>query len=119
MKSNWLLILAVLPSLFLAGSDSTIAADARTRKDRFTPEERSYWAFQPVANPKVPSVRDSGWVRNPIDAFILSQLEAKGLQPSSPADRALQLAHARARGSLHLSFTGARVRPETKAHRSG
>jgi hypothetical protein len=26
-------------------------------------------------------------VRNPIDAFILSQLEAKGLRPSAPADR--------------------------------
>ena len=63
------------------------AADAAARKDRFTPEERSYWAFQPVASPKVPSVRDSRWVRNPIDAFILSQLEAKGLRPSSPADR--------------------------------
>src|SRR6188508_1897691 len=87
MKSNWLLILAVLPSLFLAGSDSTIAADARARKDRFAAEERSYWAFQPVASPKVPSVRDSRWVRNPIDAFILSQLEAKGLRPSSPTDR--------------------------------
>ncbi len=87
MKSSWLLTLAVLSSLLVAVSDSAFAADAASRKDRFTPEERSYWAFQPVTGPKVPSVRDSRWVRNPIDAFILSQLEAKGLRPSPPADR--------------------------------
>ena len=87
MKSSWLLTLTVLPSLLVAVSHSAFAADAAGRKDRFTTEARSYWAFQPVASPKVPLVRDSRWVRNPIDAFILSQLEAKGLRPSSPTDR--------------------------------
>ena len=87
MKPGLLLSLAVLSSALLNGSDIAIAADAATRKDRFTSEQRSYWAFQPVASPKVPSVRDGRWVRNPIDAFILSGLEAKGLRPSAPADR--------------------------------
>ncbi|HEU0005550.1 MAG TPA: DUF1549 domain-containing protein, partial [Terriglobia bacterium] len=87
MKLGLVVTVVVLSSALLAGSDPATAADAATRKDRFTPEERSYWAFQPVASPKVPSVRDSRWVRNPIDAFILSQLEAKGLRPSAPADR--------------------------------
>jgi hypothetical protein len=87
MKPGLLVTVVVLSSALVAGSDPATAADAATRKDRFTPEERSYWAFQPVASPKVPSVRDGRWVRNPIDAFILSQLEAKGLRPSAPADR--------------------------------
>jgi len=87
MKSSCVLTLAFVMSVFLRTYDSAIAADAAHRTDRFTPEERNYWAFQPVASPKVPSVRDLRWVRNPIDAFILSQLEAKGLRPSSPADR--------------------------------
>jgi hypothetical protein len=87
MKSRWLFTLAVLSAAFLTGCDVAVAADAATRKERFTPEERSYWAFQPVGSPKVPSVRDGRWVRNPIDAFVLSQLEAKGLRPSAPADR--------------------------------
>ena len=87
MKPGLPLTLVALSFLLLGGADAAIAADASTPKDRFTPEERSYWAFQPVASPKLPTVRDSGWVRNPIDAFILSQLEAKGLRPSPPADR--------------------------------
>src|SRR5689334_20141019 len=86
MKLGSLSTLIVLLAL-LAGPDTAVAADAASRKDRFTPEERSYWAFQPVASPRVPVVRDGRWVHNPIDAFVLSQLEAKGLRPSMPADR--------------------------------
>ncbi|MCA2970102.1 MAG: DUF1553 domain-containing protein [Acidobacteriaceae bacterium] len=47
---------------------------------------RNHWAFQPLrAAPALPSVRDTGWVRNPIDAFILARLEAKGWRPAPPA----------------------------------
>ncbi len=53
----------------------------------FTDEQRKFWAFQPVADPPVPAVKNAEWVKNPIDAFILSQLEAKGLTPAKPADR--------------------------------
>ncbi len=91
MKSSLLLALAVLSSALVTGSDVVIAADAAARKDRFTPEERRYWAFLPVVNPRVPSVRDGRWVRNPIDAFILSELEAKGLRPAALSGRATLL----------------------------
>ena len=45
------------------------------------------WAYQPVQTPAVPSVKQKNWVRTPIDAFILAQLEAKGIKPSPDADR--------------------------------
>ncbi len=45
-----------------------------------------HWAFQPVKKPSVPEVKDKSWVRNPIDAFILAGLEAKGMTPSKRAD---------------------------------
>ncbi|MFN9754498.1 MAG: DUF1549 domain-containing protein, partial [bacterium] len=46
----------------------------------------SHWAFQPLrAAPALPPVRDTSWVRNPIDAFILARLEAKGWRPAPPA----------------------------------
>ncbi len=32
-------------------------------------------------------MKDAAWVRNPIDAFILAALEARGIAPSPPADR--------------------------------
>ncbi len=50
-----------------------------------TDKARQHWAFLPVRKPAVPAVRDAGWVRNPVDAFILSKLEAKGLVPTPPA----------------------------------
>jgi hypothetical protein len=43
--------------------------------------------FQPARRPAAPAVRDAGWGRNPIDAFILAKLEAKRLTPTQPADR--------------------------------
>jgi hypothetical protein len=46
-----------------------------------------WWSLQPLARPALPQVRDQSWSRNPIDRFILSKLEAKGLHPSPPADR--------------------------------
>jgi len=52
-----------------------------------TEAQRNYWAFRPPARPAVPRVKLASAVRNPIDAFILSALEAKGLTPSAPADR--------------------------------
>jgi len=52
-----------------------------------TPENRSYWAFQPIRNPTVPEVKDAAWVQSPIDHFILARLEAGGLRPVRAADR--------------------------------
>jgi mono/diheme cytochrome c family protein len=63
------------------------AATAQPKGGLITPEARQYWAYQPVKRPIIPSVKSSQWVANPIDAFVLSKLEAKGLTPSPPADR--------------------------------
>lgn len=46
-----------------------------------------HWSFQPVRRPSVPRTKSPGWVVNPIDAFVLAKLEAKGLRPSPTADR--------------------------------
>ena len=46
----------------------------------------SHWSFRPIRKPPVPSVRNRQWVRNPVDAFILSRLEEKGIQPAAAAD---------------------------------
>jgi hypothetical protein len=46
-----------------------------------------HWAFKAPQRPALPQVKTSGWVRNPVDAFILARLEKEGLRPSPPADR--------------------------------
>lgn len=46
-----------------------------------------YWAYRPVERPAVPNVRNKAQVNSPIDAFLLSQLESKGLTFSPEASR--------------------------------
>src|SRR5262245_8154833 len=48
-------------------------------------QDRQHWAFRPPARPAVPSVRATNLVRNPLDAFLLAQLEDKGMTFSKPA----------------------------------
>src|SRR5947209_1156576 len=49
------------------------------------PFRHGKWPFFPPVRPAVPEVRDSAWVRNPIDSFILHSLEAKRLAPNAEA----------------------------------
>ena len=58
---------------------------ARSGGFQIKEEDQKHWAFQPVTRPPVPTVKDSAWVRNPIDAFLLAKLEARGLSPNPPA----------------------------------
>src|SRR5437763_898171 len=63
------------------------AASAQIDKDAaFIGNRGRYWAFQKVARPAVPPIRDP-WIRNPIDAFILDGLHQKQLEPSAPLVR--------------------------------
>ncbi|HLY74523.1 MAG TPA: PSD1 and planctomycete cytochrome C domain-containing protein [Planctomycetota bacterium] len=52
-----------------------------------TPEQRAYWAFQPVRHPDVPKVRHADRVRTPIDAFLLARLEREDLEPAPEASK--------------------------------
>jgi mono/diheme cytochrome c family protein len=52
-----------------------------------TPEQRAFWAFQPVKKPAVPVVKNTAWAVSPMDHFVLQQLEAKSLQPNPRADK--------------------------------
>src|SRR5262249_62048908 len=46
-----------------------------------------HWAFRPVSEPAVPRVKNAGWVRNPVDAFVAARHEGKGLTPAAAAPR--------------------------------
>ena len=52
-----------------------------------TPEDRTFWSFQPVGNSEAPEVENAAWCRNPIDRFVLGKLEAEHLSPAPEADR--------------------------------
>jgi hypothetical protein len=55
--------------------------------ERADADARRHWAFQRPLRPALPVVKNAGWVRNPIDAFVASVHEEKGLFPGPPADR--------------------------------
>jgi mono/diheme cytochrome c family protein len=45
---------------------------------------QQHWAFVAPQRPAIPAVKNQGWIRNPIDAFILARLEREGIEPSKP-----------------------------------
>ena len=69
-----------------AGAQAALAP-AHAGPPPVTPETMKFWSFQPVRPVQPPVVKRSGWVRNPIDAFILRKLEANGLGPNPYATR--------------------------------
>ncbi len=46
-----------------------------------------FWSLQPLERPETPSIRSTKSIQNPIDAFIIHQLDTEGLQLSPAADR--------------------------------
>ncbi|HEY1064684.1 MAG TPA: PSD1 and planctomycete cytochrome C domain-containing protein, partial [Pirellulales bacterium] len=50
---------------------------------------QKHWAFVPPAKQEPPAIEgdNKSWVRTPIDAFILAQLQANGLQSAPKADK--------------------------------
>jgi hypothetical protein len=82
---------AVLRSWIESGAreDGTaVTAAPEPAVDRqVTEEDRRFWSFRTPVRPSIPQVRHPGRVRNAVDAFILAELEKKGLTLSPEADR--------------------------------
>ncbi len=74
----------MMPRLLIACWFALIAACASAATK--TSDTAPHWSYQPIVRPALPSVKNSAWVRNDLDRFILAKLEAKGLQPSPEAD---------------------------------
>ena len=49
---------------------------------------REHWAWQPVRPVEPPTVKNGAWPMDDVDRFVLAKLEAAGLTPVGPADRA-------------------------------
>jgi hypothetical protein len=80
MRPALLLLLALVPA-------STDDPAPVALPESFEPEEREHWAYQPPVRPEVPEVVDSSWPRNPIDQFLLAEMEALDFSPAPEADR--------------------------------
>jgi len=67
---------------------------------------RDHWAYKKPVRPPPPSVANTAWGKNAIDAFVLARLEHEGLAPASEADRATLIRR------LALDLTGLPPSPE-------
>ena len=66
---------------YAPGSDQ--GAKWPAEADAKVDNKANHWAFKLLAKPPIPAVKTAGWVRTPIDAFILNKLEEKGFTPSA------------------------------------
>ncbi|HEU5117222.1 MAG TPA: DUF1553 domain-containing protein [Isosphaeraceae bacterium] len=85
-----------VPAEQIAAIERWIAQGAPTLRDEpeslppgidITPEERAFWAFQPIQRPEPPDFGPEDRVRTPIDAFLLARLRERGLSFAPEADR--------------------------------
>ena len=76
---------------FTAGA---VLSPAANIADEFDAKDRAYWAFQIIRRPPLPKPRDGTWVKEPTDAFVLAELERKGIKPSASAAKATLLRRA-------------------------
>jgi len=65
------------------------APDPRTGKAvaKTKSSGKDHWSFQPIKRPTIPAAQDASRITNPIDAFIASRLDEKGMKLSPPADK--------------------------------
>ncbi|MBI3416064.1 MAG: DUF1553 domain-containing protein [Verrucomicrobia bacterium] len=70
----------------LLGLPVSRAADVSSAP-AFTPAQRRHWAFQPIARREPPIIRHEQWAKNPIDQFIVAELEKRKIEPSPLADK--------------------------------
>jgi cytochrome c553 len=82
--TTWVARGAVWPETAFAGGGESLL---RSNGQPITARDRSFWSFQPIADPPMPPVKDGAWPRQSLDYFILAQMEGRGLRPVRPADR--------------------------------
>ena len=92
----------------LGAPEANIAPDvAGVQPDTLVSDkDREFWSFRPPKAARPPDVQHAEQVRNPIDAFLLAKLEAKGLTLAPEADRPTLLRR------ISLDLTGLPPEPE-------
>ena len=73
-------------AVFPAGPAATLALPASA--EGIAALRESHWAFRPLRAPSLPESTWSAWEAGPIDRFVASRLQQKGLTPGVKADRA-------------------------------
>jgi hypothetical protein len=71
----------------LAMSPPWLGLRAAAQDSGVSDSARRFWSFRPITRPEVPAVTADAWVKSPVDAFLLSKMEAAELMPAPPTGR--------------------------------
>jgi hypothetical protein len=91
---------ATAPAASPAPGDKANASYTEYKERVITDEMRQWWAFKTPVRSALPKVADARWSKNPIDMFVKSSMDAKGLIPAAQADRVTLIRRA------YLDLTG-------------
>jgi hypothetical protein len=103
----------------LLGHNPGDAQDKPNRKELSEGKKRSiefegflasyrWQPFEPVRRPAVPKVKNAKWVRNPVDAFVSAEHQARNLKPRPEAPREVLLRR------VYLDLIGLSPTPEAQ-----
>ncbi len=81
LKADEIAVLARWVDLGVPWPRDVVLKPSRSRS------EPGWWSLRRLARPAIPPVQRSGWLRTPVDAFVLARMERAGLEPSPPAQR--------------------------------
>ena len=59
-----------------------------------TDADKNFWSFKPLSQAAPPTPKQQDWAINPIDQFVLANLEKNGLTPAPPAEKTTLLRRA-------------------------
>jgi hypothetical protein len=99
---------SALPQKYIAIIAKWINEGAKAPPDEVADDGtgRNHWSFKPPQRGRVPTVKDTQWPRNPIDAFVLAPLESAGIKPSPQADQVTLIRR------VYLDLLGLPPRPQ-------
>jgi len=84
----------VMPPPELHRPLSAAEKDILTRWVKQGAKYEPHWGFTSPRAYAAPAVKDTSWAKDPLDRFVLARIEAAGIRPSAPAERAQLLRRA-------------------------
>lgn len=81
---QWIEAGAVWPE---TDDDKLLVSSVESSEYAISPQQRAFWAYQPVRAAAPPAVNKQDWVRTPMDRFVLARLEAAGIGPVERASK--------------------------------
>ena len=93
---EWLAAGAPIPAVTPSAGNSLEGTGVRPVALRgvITDFDKNFWSFKPISQAAPPTPKQKDWATNPIDEFILANLEKNGLKPAPPADKTTLLRRA-------------------------